>query len=101
MFKSSTGAAYIFVPVKPPVDPTGFTVSIALIPAATGGEPLVTDYKPASWSGTFAAGNLEAALLLTEGLYPDGEYAVWVRIQASPEDLRIPSGRCRIGDTRT
>lgn len=97
MYKPSTGSAYLYVPVTAPdgVDPATMTASIALIPEAAGGEPAATDYKAATWVGE------EAVLLLTEGMYPDGEYAVWLRIQAAPEDLRLPAGRCRIGDTRT
>jgi hypothetical protein len=97
MYKPSTGDAYMYVPITGPsgVNIQSFAVSVALILEGSGGEPALSDYKTATWVGT------EAALLLTEGLYPDGEYLVWVRIVASPEDLRLPSGRCRIGDART
>lgn len=97
MYKPYTGSAYMYIPVTPPdgVVVTGFNVSIALLPESAGGEPAIGDYKVASWTGN------EATLLLTEGLYPIGEYLAWVRVQASPEDLRLPAGRVRIGDART
>lgn len=101
MYKSSTGAAYMYVPVTGPsgVDITTFPVSIALRLEGTGGEPLATDYAAATWTTNGTA--KEATLLLTEGLYADGEYLAWVRVQAAPEDLRLNAGRVRIGDSRT
>lgn len=91
----ASSSEYISIPVTGPVDDlTPYTVSVALIPEAVGGEPALGDYKSAAWV------NGEAAHLITAGDYPAGEYLAFVRIQASPEDVRLFSGRVRIGDTR-
>lgn len=91
----ASSSEYISIPVTGPVaDLTPFTVSVALIPEATGGEPVLGDYKSATWI------NGKAAHLITAGDYPAGEYLAFVRIQATPEDVRLYSGRVRIGDAR-
>lgn len=91
----ASSTEYVSIPVTGPVaDLTPFTVSIALIPESTGGEPAVGDYKSAAWI------NGAAAHLVTAGDYPAGDYMAFVRIVAPPEDVRLFSGRVRIGDVR-
>lgn len=96
MLKLSTSTEYLYVPVTGPdgVNLTVLPVSIALRLEALGGEPSVNDYAAATWV------NGEAALLLTAAAVADGQYLVFVRLQASPEDIRMLAGRLRIGDTR-
>lgn len=97
MYQPASGAEYMLIPVSgPQADLTAFTVSVALVADGPDTiEPATGDYKTGSWIGG------EAALLLTTGLYPPGEYMAWVRVLAPPEDVRRPAGRVRIGDTRT
>lgn len=91
----ASSTEYVSIPVTGPVtNLTVYPVTIALIPESTGGEPLLGDYKTATWI------NGEAAKLVTAGEYPPGDYLAFVRIVATPEDVRIFSGRVRIGDTR-
>lgn len=91
----ASSTEYISIPVTGPVDNlTGYPVTIALIPEATGGEPALGDYKSAAWI------NGEAAHLVTAGDYPAGEYLAFVRIVAAPEDVRLFAGRVRVGDAR-
>lgn len=96
MSKLSSSTEYMYIPVTGPTgtDLTQFTVSAALIPESTGGEPADSDYKPATWV------NGEVALLITKGEYPDGQYLSFVRVLVSPQDLRLLAGRYRIGDAR-
>jgi hypothetical protein len=93
----STSTSYLYIPVTGPdgVDLTVFPVSVALRLEALGGEPATGDYVTATWSSG------AAKVLITAGAQPDGEYLAYVRIVASPEDIRLLSGRVRIGDTRT
>lgn len=93
----ATATQYLYVPVTGPegTDLTPFQVGVALIPESAGGEPQDADYRSATWE------NGEAKVLVTAGTYPAGEYLVFVRVQASPEDVRLFSGRLRIGDART
>lgn len=96
MYIPATSSTYLFIPVTGPADDlSGFAASIALVPEPAGAEPADGDYRTATWIDG------QPALLLTAGLYPPGEYMAWVRVLASPEDVRLPSGRVRIGDTRS
>lgn len=90
-----TSTEKIAIPVTGPVsDLSGYAVSVALVSASAGAEPVSGDYQSAVWiSG-------EAVMLITAGQYPPGEYMAYVRVQASPEDVRLASGRVRIGDVR-
>lgn len=91
----ASSTEYLSIPVTGPVaDLTAYPVTIALIPEATGGEPALGDYKSASWIGG------KAAHLITAGDYPAGDYLAFVRVVATPEDVRMFSGRVRIGDSR-
>jgi hypothetical protein len=94
--KLSSSTQYVFIPVTGPagLDLTTTAASIALLAEATGGEPADGDYKTAIWS----AG--EAVLLISKGDYPDGQYLAFVRVVHAPEDVRLFSGRIRIGDVR-
>jgi len=96
MQKLQTSTQYVSIPVSGPVaDPTIFPVGIALLLESVGGEPTDSEYHTATWI------NGEAVLLLTPEMYPAGAYLAFVRLQAAPEDVRLFSGRVRIGDART
>lgn len=91
----ATSTEFISIPVASPLtNLTSYPVSIALIVPGVG-EPGNTDYKTATWI------NGEASMLITAGDYPAGEYLAYVRVQASPEDVRLLAGRVRIGDARS
>jgi len=91
----ASSTEYIMIPVTGPVDDlTLFPVSVALRLEATEGEPATGDYQSATWI------NGEAALLVTAGSFAPGQYLAFVRVQAAPEDVRLLSGRVRIGDAR-
>jgi hypothetical protein len=87
---------YIFVPLDGPkgVDLTQFSAWIAVVPD-TGAEPATGDYQAATWI------NGEAAILVGDGQYQPGDYMIYARLSAPPEDLRLVSGRLRVGDIRT
>jgi hypothetical protein len=87
---------YICVPAEGPpgVDLTQYQAGMAIVPD-TGAEPDTGDYQAATWLDG------EIAFLPTPGQYPPGFYMVYVRISASPEDVRLVSGRLRVGDIRT
>lgn len=87
---------YIYVPFDGPpgVDLTQFSAGIAVVPD-TGAEPEVGDYQAAIWI------NGEAAYLVPDEGIPAGDYMVYGRLVAPPEDLRLLSGRLRVGDIRT
>jgi hypothetical protein len=84
------------MPVDGPadVDLSQFSVSVALV-LEGGGEPVTGDYRAANWV------NGEAALLVASGDFAPGEYMAYVRVVAPPEDVRLVSGRVRVGDDRT
>jgi hypothetical protein len=96
--------AYIFVPWTSPVgvDPTQFTVDIALCPD-DGREPASGDFHAAVWmSPGGTAAPKEAALLVGPGgaaVYAAGEYMAFARITAGAERPVFPAGRVRIGNT--
>jgi hypothetical protein len=97
MNKLSSSSEYCYIPVTGPsgTDLTVFPVSIALRLEATGGEPATGDYVASTWV------NGEAAVNLATGVYPDGQYLAFVRIQPGvPQDIRLLAGRVRIGDVR-
>jgi hypothetical protein len=96
MYIPATSKEVISVPVTGPtgVDLTQFLVSLAVIPD-TGAEPVNGDYAAGTWI------NGEATLLVDATTKPAGDYVVWVRVVAAPEDVRRFSGRLRIGDART
>jgi hypothetical protein len=98
MYVLASSSEYLCIPVSGPVaNLTGYTVSIALVSVLTGGEPATADYKSAIWL------NGEAARQFTPNAgteYLPGEYTAFVRVQATPEDVRLTSGRVRIGDVR-
>lgn len=98
MLKLSTSTEYVYIPVTGPdgVNLPDLPVSVALILESAGGEPADTDYKSAIWNSSG-----EAVLLVSAGEYPDGQYLAFVRIVNAPEDVRLLSGRVRIGDART
>lgn len=96
MLLLATSTEYIFVPLDGPpgLDLTQYQVGIAVVPDA-GIEPDLDDYQTATWIDG------EAAFLPSSGQYPAGQYMVYARISNPPEDIRLESGRLRIGDTRT
>jgi hypothetical protein len=100
MLKLLSSTQYIYVPVTAPgnTDVTAFAVSIALILESVGGEPATGDYRSATWTST--DGLPEATLLIAAADYPAGEYLAFVRVVAGAEDVRMFSGRVRIGDVR-
>lgn len=86
----ASSTEYVFIPLDGPYgDLTGYAVSVALLPD-DGTEPADSDYLPAIWL------NGEVALLHQ---WAAGDYMAYVRISAPPEDVRLISGRVRIGDT--
>lgn len=87
---------YVCVPVDGPddTDLTQYDVTMAIIPD-DGTEPADGDYQQAAWL------NGEAALLPPVGSLAAGQYMVFVRVQAAPEDVRVIAGRLRVGDNRT
>ena len=90
-----TSTQYLMVPVSGPVDDlTTYAAYIAIVDEDAG-EPADSDYRAATWI------NGEAALLVNAGDYPAGQYMVYVRVVAAPEDVRMASGRLRVGDART
>lgn len=90
-----TSSEKIAIPVTGPVvDLSIYSVSVALVSASAGTEPADGDYQSAVWL------NGEAVMLITKGQYPPGDYMAYVRVVASPEDVRLASGRVRIGDVR-
>jgi hypothetical protein len=91
----ASSTEFICIPMSGPyADLTVYAVSMALVlPGA--GEPLVTDYKTASWI------NGEVCYKPNAGDYAIGEYNAYVRIVAGTEDVRLLSGRVRIGDARS
>jgi hypothetical protein len=97
MIKLSSSTEYLYIPVTGPdgVDLHTTSASIALRLESTGGEPADGDYKAAIWNS-----DGEAVLLVSKGDYSDGQYLAFVRIERAPEDVRLLSGRVRIGDVR-
>ncbi len=95
MLKLATSTEFVCVPLAGPYDNlTSYTVGMAIIPEGTG-EPLVSDYKEATWL------NGEVAYKPAGGELAAGFYAVYVRILAGDEDVRLLAGRLRVGDTRS
>jgi hypothetical protein len=97
MMVLATSSEYVFVPLDGPpgLDLTQFDVSLAFVPDdGAGTEPDTDAYSSASWIGG------EAALIPNPGLAA-GPYLVYARLVAPPEDVRLLSGRLRVGDTRT
>ena len=94
-----TSRQYMCIPLPscPVADPTGYAVSVALLPDPPSGEPEDADYKTASWLGGEI---VRRPATCWRDEYPDGQYAAYVRIVADVEDVRLPAGRVRIGDTR-
>jgi hypothetical protein len=95
----ASSSEFISIPVSGPtgVNLANATVSIALVSVLTGGEPATADYKSAQWL------NGEAARQFTPNAgteYAPGEYTAFVRVVNAPEDVRLASGRVRIGDAR-
>lgn len=92
----ATSRPYICVPADGPkgVDLTQYSAGIAVVPD-TGDEPDTGDYQAADWI------NGEAVFLPAVDQFPPGEYMVYLRISAPPEDVRLVSGRLRVGDIRT
>lgn len=99
VFLMATDSQYMSIPLPacPVDDPTVYTVSVALLREPVTGEPADDDYKAAIWlNGEIArkpAGQWQDE-------YDPGEYMAYVRIVAGAEDVRLPSGRVRIGDVR-
>jgi hypothetical protein len=87
---------YICVPMEGPkgVDLTQYSPGMAIVPD-TGAEPDVSEYLGADWIDG------EIAFLPVPGQFPPGFYMVYVRLAAPPEDVRLISGRLRVGDIRT
>lgn len=92
----ATSHEFVLVPVDGPssVDLTQYSCAMAIIPD-DGTEPADLDYLPATWL------NGEISLLPNAGSLPAGQYMVFVRISAFPEDVRLTAGRLRVGDVRT
>jgi hypothetical protein len=81
----------------PAADLTGYPVAIALMPD-DGTEPAAGDWKPAIWLPN-NAGTPEPSVLCNT--WPAGQYMAYVQVTAPPEVVALPSGRVRIGDTRS
>lgn len=68
------------------VDPTGYTVAVAVLPVATE-DPADSDFKAATWQtgplGTFAV--LLVGTGSAVGVLTAGTHKVWAKITASPE----------------
>jgi len=96
MMLLATTREYLLIPVTGPagVDLTTLVVKIALRPD-DGSEPLVGDWKTATWL------NGQAALLVAPGDYAPGEWMAYVQLTAGAETPVIRSGRVRVGDIRT
>lgn len=95
MMIPASSSEYIFVPVRGPVtDLTIYTGSIAIMPEGSN-EPVNGDYQAAAWIGG------QLAYKPTANQYTAGNYMVWVRLIAGSEDVRMISGRLRVGDSRS
>jgi hypothetical protein len=81
----------------PVADLTGYPVAIALMPD-NGTEPGDADWKTAIWLPN-SEGVQEPSVLCTT--WPAGQYMAYIQVTASPEVVALPSGRVRIGDTRS
>jgi hypothetical protein len=100
MLVLASSTEYICIALTGPfADLTGYPVSMALVlpgqGAGVNGEPADNEYQASAWI------NGEVCYKPTAGQYPPGEYIAYVRIVAAPEDVRLLSGRVRIGDART
>lgn len=90
----ATATQWVMVPVTgPTADLTGYQAYMAIIPDGEN-EPSTSDYKSAVWM------NGEVALKVSAGDFPEGQYKVYVRVTTGDEDVRLWSGRLRIGDAR-
>ena len=103
MLKLSSSSEKMYVPVTAPagIDLTAVPASVALRLESTGGEPAAGEYIAGTivnLSADKTSG--EVMVLLTAGLFPDGQYLVFARYVSAPEDIRQFAGRCRIGDVR-
>lgn len=99
MFVMASSRQYILIPLPscPVADPTVFQVAIALLPESADGEPADGDYKTAEWvNGEIA----RKPATYWQDEYAPGEYMAYVQITAGAEDIRLPAGRIRIGDSR-
>jgi len=105
MMVLATSNQYMCVPLTGPpgVDLTGYPVWLALIPDSSAAEPADSDYKAANWLPCPVHGvdvARKPALANWGAEYPAGGYLAYARCQAGAEDVRLPSGRVRIGDVR-
>jgi len=91
----ATSVEKIVIAIDGPADDlTPFTPYVALV-ADDGSEPGDSDYHAATWLSPSTMAYLPA-----KGQYPAGLYMAFARVVATPEDVRMRSGRVRIGDTR-
>lgn len=97
MYVLATSNEYVCIPLQgPETDLTGYPVYVAVV-AEDAGEPAVGDYQTASWI------NGEVCWKPTTDWGTDvgtGQFMAYARIVVSPEDVRLASGRVRVGDTR-
>lgn len=73
-------------PAGAAVDPTGYAVSVAVLPVSTV-DPLPTDFQTATWA---QGPRSKVALVMVGpdtavGTLSPGRYGVWVKVTASPE----------------
>jgi len=95
VYIAATSSPNIFVPLFGPVGTNWATVPVTMAFQPNDiGEPATGDYKSATVIGQ------EAVHQVIAGDLGAGEYMIWVRMQVSPEDIRLPAGRLRVGDVR-
>lgn len=98
MYIPVSSRPYMLIPIDSPpgVDPTTTVPEACLMPD-DGSEPAEADYVTGAWIDG------EVGLLIGTGgdvAYPAGAYFAWARITIGAEQVVLPSGRVRIGDTR-
>lgn len=92
-----TSNEYICIPLRgPETDLTGYAVYIAVV-AEDAGEPATGDYQTASWINGEVCWKPSTDWATDVGT---GSFMAYARIVAAPEDVRVISGRVRVGDVR-
>jgi len=92
MLKLETSTEFVCVSLDGPyADLTAYPVYMAIVPDPSD-EPDTSLYQPAAW--------LNGEVAYKPAGLAEGLYFVYVRITAGTEDVRLPSGRLRVGDPR-
>jgi hypothetical protein len=91
----------VFIPLygPPNTDLTQYPVVIAIVDEDAG-EPATGAYTAGVWTWKdIRAGRATAALLVSSGTYPNGDYMAYAKLTASDGEAPVvQSGRIRIGD---